>query len=236
MKDSINLDKRIISAIKMSALTAIFFDANMSIAVKIPGEKIRKIQEFDHVYSLNYHEFWDHDGSCTYLHGSIPNSIFKKIIAQDKPILFYDKARFDCAKSSTDDIEAKKYFNAVNNAYQGKYLQPLDESSILFSPTFFDKISINANFPSERNFPAWDNFCAAYIYPYTVFVDICELCVFGVSPYGDKKLIDSLKGIRNLTIFIHNLNSPSGDCEKDEWNKLLERTDVKYFDSKNFWL
>ena len=70
IRQSVNLRKRIIAAIKITSLTAIFIDYDHLILPTIPAEKADLIKSFNHVYSLNYYEFWNpNPGYCTYMHG-----------------------------------------------------------------------------------------------------------------------------------------------------------------------
>lgn len=231
---SINLTKRIIAAIKISALTAIFLKNDRPIFPNIPEEKKTLINGFDHVYSLNYYEFWKPNSKkCSYLHGSIPQQVMNDLLADGVASIFCDELR--CNSSADRSCpEAMAYRSAIDDLSANFKIYPLNDLSILFSPSMKDKVDLIRNLPSNDNFPCWDNFPSSMPNPYNELENIDKLCVFGVSPYGDSRLIGALEKITDLKIFVHDKDSNKGETEINEWKQMFSR-EPTFRDSSEFW-
>jgi hypothetical protein len=235
VRQSVNLRKRIIAAIKISSLTAIFIDYNHLILPAIPAEKAALLKSFNHVYSLNYYEFWNpHSDYCTYMHGAIPQDVMNDLLTAGVPSIFYDEPRYVSSSSDRSCHEAAAFHCAIDELKMNFKLYPLHDLAILFSPSMQDKVKLIGNYPSNDNSPCWDNYPSSTPKPYVDFEHIDKLCLFGVSPYGDDRLIDALKSIVDLQIFIHDKSGSSGKAEIDDWKKLLSRKPV-FRDSAEFW-
>lgn len=235
VRQSVNLRKRINAAIKISSLTAIFIDCDHLILPAIPAEKAALLKRFNHVYSLNYFEFWNPTPDyCTYMHGAIRQNVMNDLLAVGVPSIFYDEPRYKSSSSDPSCPEAAAFHRAIDDLKMKFNLYPLRDLAILFSPSMQDKVKLVGNYPSNDNYPCWDNFPSSTPKPYVDLEHIDKLCVFGVSPYGDDRLIDALRNIVDLQIFVHDKSSSRGEAEMDNWRKLLSREPV-FRDSSEFW-
>lgn len=74
---------------------------------------------------------------------------------------------------------------------------------------------------SENLYPAEDLFL---MHPKNLYTDldlVDELDIFGMSPYGDKSIIDKLNGKSFVRVFIYNKNESENE-ETNVWeNKLM---------------
>lgn len=174
---------------------------------KLTQEYINKIEKYDKVLTLNYIEEWDKKNKVIYLHGNLKEycDIGSKILS----------ANNDYKKFKTKDY-VKIYFR-----------------NIIFIPTneFVNKEDYVSKglLPSDRLFPAEDLFLFKTRDIYQTLDSIESIDIFGVSPYGDISLINRLKKIKIINIYVFNLN----EKEIQEW----EKHGIKYnfINSKDFF-
>lgn len=209
MKDqqSINSEYRLLNSIKTSAINAIFYDNEKTIPIpSFNCVSIEKIKNYRSIYTLNYTEFWDTENICTYLHGAYK---FKTIIS-NKPILLYSSEQYYLST-----------YKATVNALSCKYTMfPFYNCNIVFSP-LLDKQNILGigHYPSKNLYPADDLFPYNPPKLYMELSSLSSLDVFGMSPFGDDKLINYLANIPNLTIYVYRMDA----AQVSEWNMKLKR-------------
>lgn len=209
MKDqqSINSEYRLLNAIKTSAINAIFYDNEKTIPIPSFNHiSIKKLKDYQSIYTLNYTEFWDTENVCTYLHGAYkPNTV-----DSNKPILLYSSEQYYLST-----------YKAKVNALSSKYnMFPFSGYNIVFSP-LLDKQKVLGvgHYPSKNLYPADDLFPYSPPKLYMELASISSLDVFGMSPFGDDKLINCLANIPNLTIYVYKMDA----AQVSEWNKKLKR-------------
>ena len=159
------------------------------------------MNKYDKIFTLNYIESWDKNNTCIYLHGNI-SKFFQNYNGQSVTtnILIHNP-------------EIKDYFkdNPV----------VLDLGEIIFVPDNkkVNKLSYVGTpyYPSNTLYPADDLFLKESKDIYEDLDNAESLDIFGVSPYGDKSLINKLMKIPQITIYVHNLN----ELEIMEWKKSL---------------
>ena len=92
--------------------------------------------------------------------------------------------------------------------------------NIIFSP-LLDKQKIlgTGHYPAKNLYLADDLFPYSPPKLYTELASISSLDVFGMSPFGDDKLINYLANIPDLTIYVYKMDA----AQVSEWNKKLKR-------------
>ena len=143
------------------------------------------------------------------MHGHIE---LKTIICNEKPILFYSKERYSGLEEYRDKIiKLKKQFNLCD----------LYTRDIVFSPEFHRKSEMIAlgHYPSNLLFPANDLFLCEPKKLYAELDDVKCIEIFGLSPYGDKDLIDKLNGMEMVTVYVYDKNNNE---QADKWDKNLK--------------
>ncbi len=174
-----------------------------------------KIKKYDKVFTLNYVEDWDKENKCIYLHGNINNYL----------------SNYRGQNIISNILKYSLHLEAIPT----NYLE-LDFSDIIFIPD--NKIVDKHSYVGEGLFCGK---CGLPVYPSDdLFLDsgkgdiyeklnhVEYIDIFGMSPYGDKSLIDKISYIKNVTIYVHNMNSD----EIKEWKKYL--SNAKFKDSKEF--
>lgn len=219
MKDqsTLNSEYRLHNSIKTSAINAIFYNKQNIISIPDFNQaEINVLKKYHSIYSLNYTEFWDDIDICTYLHGN-----YKPIETNSNtPILFYSSAQY----------QLPEYKNVVDNLSPQYNMLAFNGYNIVFSP-LLDKQRVLglAHYPAKNLCLAEDLFPYDPPKLYTELDSVSSLDVFGMSPFGDDKLINLLMNIEDLTIYVYQMNN----SEVSEWNKLLKRNCCK--DSSLFW-
>ena len=196
-----NDNYRTIELIGIIALRALFIIDNQFIEPQVTELYTSKMNKYDKIFTLNYIESWDKNNNCIYLHGNI-SKFFQNYNGQSVTtnILIHNP-------------EIKDYFkdNPV----------VLDLGEIIFVPDNkkVNKLSYVGTpyYPSNTLYPADDLFLKESKDIYEDLDNAKSLDIFGVSPYGDKSLINKLMKIPQITIYVHNLN----ELEIMEWKKSL---------------
>lgn len=219
MKDqsTLNSEYRLHNAIKTSAINAIFYNKQNIISITDFNQaEINVLKKYHSIYSLNYTEFWDTEDLCTYLHG-----VYEPMDTNSNaPILLYSSKQYRLLEYKKVVINLSTQYNML--AFNGY--------NIVFSP-LLDKQKILglAHYPAKNLYPAEDLFPYNPPKLYTELDSVSSLDVFGMSPFGDDKLINRLMNIDDLTIYVYRMDN----SEVSEWNKLLNRNCCK--DSSLFW-
>lgn len=215
---SVNSEYRLLNAIKTSAINSIFFNGTHFISIpEFKTNEINILNSYENIYTLNYAEFWNPKHTCTYLHGQYK---LPAIFSNDCSILLY----------SVEQYNLPEYKTAVNKLSASYNMLAFHGYNIVFSP-LLDKQSVIhiGHYPSKHLYPASDLFPGSPPKLYTMLEDITSLDVFGMSPFGDNRIIERLALIPDLTIYVYEMNEP----EVSEWNKRLNKKCCK--DSSLFW-
>lgn len=189
---------RLVEILGEISIKSIFFTDNNFNIPKISNDYINKIlNDYDNVFTLNYIEDWDKNGKVQYLHGNI-----KKYI------------------NSYCDIcsNVLSYNKEYCNLRDGNYTK-IDFKDIVFMPT--NNVVDKYNYIIDGLYPSNDLFLAEDLFPYggrdiyKNLDNIDKIEIFGMSPYGDKTIIDKIKKIKNKKIFVYNLEQD----QINEWEK-----------------
>ncbi len=114
-----------------------------------------------------------------------------------------------------DDLDRVEYLHGKIKiiCLMNKY--SIDVSECIFAMEEEQKSEVYIKYPSENLTPASDLFPGGKIKLYEELKGLDEISIFGVSPFGDSQLLDSVKSIRQKTIFVHGMNRN----EIREWKK-----------------
>lgn len=189
---------RLVEILGEISIKSIFFKDNSFNIPKISDDYINKIlNDYNKIFTLNYIEDWDKNSKVKYLHGNV-----KK----------YINSYCDICSS------VLSYNKEYCNLRRGNYVK-VDFKDIVFMPTnnIVDKYNyiIGGLYPSNDLFPAEDLFPYGGRDIYKDLDSIDNIEIFGMSPYGDKTIIDKIKKIKNKRIFVYN----SDEDEINEWKK-----------------
>jgi hypothetical protein len=224
--------QRLVDEITGTAINAIFFDKDGYIDVSHSPINLTALNRYEKIFSLNYMEFWDLDDRCCFLH---KRYYLPEIAPYTKPIIFYNRYRY---------AGLKKYKNLVESMRSIYQMIEYGYDLLIFAPDCIDRndkdyldkndvISLTG-YPSETLIMDEED-----IFPsdppnlYEELDNISQIDVFGVSPYGDKSLIEKLVSIGQGTIFVHHCDP----LQIAEWRKYLPngfiyRDSEELFESK----
>lgn len=206
-----NDERSIIDFIAVSAINAIFYNGTnvintTSIQNNENSIKISTLQSYDNIFSLNYAEFWDILGKCSFLHGKYT---LPKISSNGKDIILFNP----CNDNSGT------YSNLINQL-ANKYTMLKYFPNVILTPLLDKQDSLYiGHVPSSTLFPGLNTFPSTVSELYTELDDIETLDIFGMSPFGDDKLIEKLSVIPNLTIYVYKKEKN----QVNKWNELLKR-------------
>lgn len=196
-----NDNYRTIELIGIIALRALFIINNQFIEPQVTNSYTSKINKYDKIFTLNYIESWDKNNKCTYLHGNI-SKYFQNYNGQSitTNILIHNPEIKDCFKNNPVVLDLGEIIFVPDN-------KKADKLSYVGTPYY----------PSNTLYPADDLFLKDFKDIYEDLNNVESLDIFGVSPYGDKSLINKLMKIPQITIYVHNSNK----LEIMEWKKSL---------------
>lgn len=205
---SINDRMRILDALICCAITAIFYEGNHKLGDDYKIENLPDFSKFKNIYTLNYAEFWDKESRCVYLHGMYDLASVK---CNEKEILIYSMER---------NIGYKGYNDLVEKMQDQYNMCGLYSREIIFSPEFHkkDEMARLGSYPSEYLYPAEDLFLHEPRRLYGELDGIERLEIFGMSPYGDEAIIRKLNLMKNVVVYIYNMES---NKETQDWDKKL---------------
>lgn len=184
----------------------------------ISKEYIEKFNSYDNIFTLNYVETWDQSNRCTYLHGKI-----------DKYLSKYN-GEFLISYILTQTAEIKKIIP--------KNVIKIDLYDVIFIPdnemvNKYHYVSLGL-VPNKCNLPIYP---ASDLLPYSGKGDIYNsldglksIEIFGVSPYGDKAILEKISKIKDVTVYIYNIDK--NEKEVKEWKKYIKHAIFK--DSMEF--
>jgi hypothetical protein len=200
------------------AITVLFTKGRNIIVPNVDDALVDKIRRYENIYTLNYFENWDTENRCTYLHSKISlptDDTFSK-----DNLLFYDANRYDVGD------EFFCYRSLIDELGRTHNLIPLESTdSFRFSPDLFDKTEglcpSNWLGPSKGLYPK-------STYNYDELVCSSEICVYGVSPFGDDKLINKLKEIQErgrVIVYVYEYKKHSSQA--NVWKEHIEDIEIR---------
>ena len=206
-----NDERELIDFITVSSVNAIFLNGARLIDTSVVTQngnitKIPVLQSYSKIFSLNYAEFWDISEKCAFLHGKFT---LPQILPTNQNIILYNPYS-----------DTTGFYNSTINELTKKYSMLSYSPNVVFTPLLDKQDSLYVGHcPGPNFFPGPNTFPAKIDELYTELDDIHSLDIFGMSPFGDDKLIKKISEIPNLTIYVHNLES----TQVDKWNDLLGR-------------
>ncbi|MDE7178276.1 MAG: hypothetical protein K2O59_10705 [Lachnospiraceae bacterium] len=210
-KWSDNNERELKDFITVSAINAIFYNGNTTIDIApITNDtnriKISTLKAYNNIFTINYAEFWDFANKCCFLHG---NYELPEVSSAGKDIiLFYPY--------NDDSGTYKRLINQLSDKYSMQKYLP----DVIFTPLLDKQHSLYVGHsPSNAFFPGSNTFPSNGRELYVELNNIESLDIFGMSPFGDDRLIQRLSVIPKLTIYV--LNKEQKQVEK--WNDLLNR-------------
>lgn len=202
---------RLIELLAALSLESLFIVDGNVMYPKVSYKYKEKLDSYDYILTLNYVEEWDTYNKCLYLHGNICK-YFKSY--QGQMIIT------SILKHTT---EIKKYLN--------KDYIDIDIDDVIFVPS--NKLVDKHAYVGEGLFC---NKCGLNVYPaddlfpsdgkgdiYASLNSVEKIEIFGVSPFGEKSLIEKLTTIKEVIIYVYR------DDEKEikEWKKYIPNAIIK---------
>ena len=202
---------RLIELLAALSLESLFIVDGNVMYPKVSYKYKEKLDSYDYILTLNYVEEWDTYNKCLYLHGNICkylNSYQGQMIITS------------ILKHTT---EIKKYLN--------KDYIDIDIDDVIFVPS--NKLVDKHAYVGEGLFC---NKCGLNVYPaddlfpsdgkgdiYASLNSVEKIEIFGVSPFGEKSLIEKLTTIKEVIIYVYR------DDEKEikEWKKYIPNAIIK---------
>lgn len=206
-----NDERELIDFITVSAINAIFYNRDKIIDItpfrdEINRIKISSIGSYDNIFSLNYAEFWDFENKCRFLHGQY---VIPEISLARKDIILF------CPYNDNSGTY-KRLIDSLANIYSMYEYSP----NVVFTPLLDKQDSLYVgHVPGEAFFPGPNTFPAKVRKLYVELNDVESLDIFGMSPFGDDRLIQKLSAIPDLRIYVYNKDKK----QVDKWNDLLNR-------------
>lgn len=110
----------------------------------------------------------------------------------------------------------KRLIDSLANKYSMYKYFP----NVVFTPLLDKQDSLYVGHcPGEAFFPDPNTFPYKVPKLYVELNDVESLDIFGMSPFGDDRLIQKLSTIPNLRIYVYNMDKK----QVDKWNDLLNR-------------
>lgn len=203
-------------------LTSIFFNVKTRINLKRQDVAL-KLADYKNIFTLNYYEFWDENHICKYLHGKFDLSMYDNI---KKKILISEKWK--------DIPEYKKIIDELHKENDIDILYRNNTDVILSSANKHkDKLNYVAGlYPSNDIYPSDDLLLINCKQLYKELDGIEYLDIYGMSPYGDVAIINKIKNVKNVKVYVY--DKEHHDDQLKEWEKILSTTNCKISDSGEF--
>lgn len=190
---------RLIEILGEVSIRSIFFKDDKFLIPKIANEYIKKIESnYENIFTLNYIEEWDKNSVVKYLHGNLKRYI-----------------------DSYSDIGSRVLSNNKDyKQFKKEKYKEIDFLDIVFMP--------NNEFVTKNNYIVeglYTNKCGLSVYPaddlypysgrdiYAELNNLKSIEIFGMSPYGDRSVIEKIKKIKNKKIYVYKLNKK----ETNKW-------------------
>lgn len=203
-------------------LTSIFFNVKTGINLKRQDVAL-KLADYKNIFTLNYYEFWDENHICKYLHGKFDLSMYDNI---KKKILISEKWK--------DIPEYKKIIDELHKENDIDILYRNNTDVILSSTNKHkDKLNYVAGlYPSNDIYPSDDLLLINCKQLYKELDGIEYLDIYGMSPYGDVAIINKIKNVKNVKVYVY--DKEHHDAQLKEWEKILSTTNCEILDSGEF--
>lgn len=202
-----NDEYRLQDVITCICITSIFYLENGKINASYDSTLLPQMREYDYIYTLNYYEFWDQENKCIHLHGKV-----------DLPKLSNEKNGMLISK---DRLRLKAYAEAIESIRKTKNIIEFSPNEVVFAPEGVEKnklVCVAGVFPSNKLFLSEDLLGYKSKELYTELHNVDELDVFGMSPYGDKSIIDEINKLERVRVYIHNMDKNN---ETKVWREKL---------------
>lgn len=202
-------------------LTSIFFNVKTGINLKRQDVAL-KLADYKNIFTLNYYEFWDENHICKYLHGKFDLSMYDNI---KKKILISEKWK--------DIPEYKKIIDELHKENDIDILYRNNTDVILSSTNKHkDKLNYVAGlYPSNDIYPSDDLLLINCKQLYKELDGIEHLDIYGMSPYGDVAIINKIKNVKNVKVYVYDKEH---NAQLKEWGKILSTTNCEILDSGEF--
>lgn len=208
---------RIIEILSAISLKSIFLVDGKFKEPKIEDKYIKKICKYRKIFTLNYIETWDKNRKCNYLHGNI-REYFNNYEGQYITTNILDSNSFINAKAEYKILlDLKEIIFIPDNRIVDKYVY-------VGEGLYFNKCGLTV-YPADDLFPYGGKGDI-----YSKINDVDSLDIFGVSPYGDKSLINKISNINDVKIYVYDIENNKKEVE--EWKKYLPK--ATYVDSSKF--
>lgn len=203
-------------------LTSIFFNVKTGINLKRQDVAL-KLADYKNIFTLNYYEFWDENHICKYLHGKFDLSMYDNI---KKKILISEKWK--------DIPEYKKIIDELHKENDIDILYRNNTDVILSSTNKHkDKLNYVAGLYSSNDiYPSDDLLLINCKQLYKELDGIEYLDIYGMSPYGDVAIINKIKNVKNVKVYVY--DKEHHDDQLKEWEKILSTPNCKISDSGEF--
>lgn len=203
-------------------LTSIFFNVKTRINLKRQDVAL-KLADYKNIFTLNYYEFWDENHICKYLHGKFDLSMYDNI---KKKILISEKWKnIPEYKKIIDELHKE---NDIDILYR-------NNTDVILSSTNKHKDKLNyvaGLYPSNDIYPSDDLLLINCKQLYKELDGIEYLDIYGMSPYGDVAIINKIKNVKNVKVYVY--DKEHHDDQLKEWEKILSTTNCKISDSGEF--
>ncbi|MDY0211143.1 MAG: hypothetical protein RBQ91_07065 [Acholeplasma sp.] len=209
-------DLRVLSVIntfKRLIINAVFTINGDLIELSIPDKIASKLLTYESVFTTNYHEFWTNSKEVIYLHGKIDYVNFKQNTMNE-----IDYSKDIEYISMQEDKNAFDLYFPIKN---------IDDVIMLPLKSKFNKNIIHQLQKAKKTNYDYSEF--KEIKKENIYAELSSLeslDVFGFSPFGDELIIDALKHIKNLRVYVYQLNSLSGKEEAIQWQKNLPNEEL----------
>lgn len=216
-----NDTNRLIEILANISMESIFVQNHNIYKPQIPSEFISILNNYDKIFSLNYYDNIKTNKEMIYLHGKLP---IEELESTPK-LMICSEFLYKC-NSDYREILDKEYAK-YNKIF-------IDTTNIILMPEILDytkqKHFGDGLYPSKNLYPAEDSFPSkgmGDLYEKLDHVEILD--IFGMSPTGDEDLIKKIAKIKDVTVYVYDLEKNS---EKEEWIKKVKN--VKLKDSREF--
>lgn len=202
-------------------LTSIFFNVKTGINLKRQDVAL-KLADYKNIFTLNYYEFWDENHICKYLHGKFDLSMYDNI---KKKILISEKWKnIPEYKKIIDELHKE---NDIDILYR-------NNTDVILSSTnkHKDKLHYVAGLYSSNDiYPSDDLLLINCKQLYKELDGIEHLDIYGMSPYGDVAIINKIKNVKNVKVYVYDKEH---NAQLKEWGKILSTTNCEILDSGEF--
>lgn len=202
-----NDEYRIQDVITCICITSIFYNEDGKIHPNCDITKLPQMQGYDYIFSLNYFEYWDDEKKCTHLHGKIDLSELRN----EKNAILVSSIRMHLPEYAKAVEAIKKKYNVIEYT--------IDD--IILAPKSIEKkklVCVTGVLVSENLL------CSDDLYMYTpkdLYVElgkVDELDIFGMSPYGDKSIVDEINKIERVRVFVYDRDNNE---QTKAWREML---------------